>query len=312
MTDGESGTRHEADEWTPAPEAARATARLRPVDLARTAGISAQQVRNYEASGVLPPALRTDSGYRVFTERHRRALLAYRALVRGLGPGAAQSVMLALHGRDRDGDDSGTSAAYDGCEAYDEHDGDEGHDRRNGRAASGRSALSSPVTDDGVARALALVDEGHASLHEQRRALHETAHALQLLAAQDPEASRAPRSDLLIGEVAARLGVRASALRVWEEAGLLAPRRDPETGYRRYGARELRDARLVDMLRRSRYPLPRVVEILDGLRRSGSTDALRAAVAQRRTELDRRARALLEAAGLLHSYLTDAAPPPAT
>ncbi|WP_070016104.1 MerR family DNA-binding transcriptional regulator [Streptomyces nanshensis] len=309
MTDGESGTRDGAEERTPAPEAARATARLRPVDLARAAGISAQQVRNYEASGVLPPALRTDSGYRVFTERHRRALLAYRALVRGLGPGAAQSVMLALHGRDRDGDDSGTSAAYDG---HREHEAYDGHDAHNSRAAPGRSASSPPVTDDGVARALALVDEGHASLHEQRRALHETAQALQLLAAQDPEASRAPRSDLLIGEVAARLGVRASALRVWEEAGLLTPRRDPETGYRRYGARELRDARLVDMLRRSRYPLPRVVEILDGLRRSGSTDELRAAVAQRRAELDRRARALLEAAGLLHAYLTDAAPPPAT
>lgn len=233
-------------------------ARLRPVDLARAAGVSAQQIRNYEAAGVIPPASRTESGYRRFTGRHRRVLLAYRALARGHGPGAAQAVMLALH------------------------DGD-------------------------VPRALALVDEGHASLHEQRGSLRETAHALEVLAAQDPEASRLlPRSDLRIGEAAAHVGVRTSALRVWEEAGLLSPRRDPATGYRRYGAREVRDARLIDLLRRSRYPLPRVVEILDGLRRTGGTDALRAAVAQRREELDGRSRAMLEAAGLLHGCITEA------
>ncbi|WP_314174877.1 MerR family transcriptional regulator [Streptomyces winkii] len=230
--------------------------RLRPVDLARAAGVSAQQIRNYEASGILPPASRTESGYRKFTERHRSALLAYRALARGHGPVAAQAVMLAVH------------------------DGD-------------------------VPRALALVDEGHASLHEQRRSLREAARALEAIAGGDPEAhtGRPPRPDLRIGEVAAHIGVRTSALRVWEDAGLLTPRRDPATGYRRYGAREVRDARLVDTLRRSRYPLPRIAGVLDGLRRTGSTDALREAVAQRREELDRLSRAMLEGAGLLHGYL---------
>jgi DNA-binding transcriptional MerR regulator len=228
-------------------------ARLRPVDLARAAGVSAQQIRNYESYGVLPPASRTASGYRVFTERHRGALLAYRALTRGHGPNAAQAVMHAVH------------------------DGD-------------------------LPRALALIDEGHASLHEQRRSLRETAAALEAVAGQDPGAYRMPRSELPIGEVAARLGVRTSALRVWEKAGLLAPRRDPATGHRRYGAREIRDARLVSMLRRSRYPLPRIVDVLEGLRRTGSTDALRAAVAQRQEELDRVALAMLEGAALLHGY----------
>ncbi|NLU74245.1 MerR family transcriptional regulator [Streptomyces sp. HNM0575] len=233
------------------------TARLRPVDLARAAGVSAQQIRNYEASGVLPPASRTDSGYRVFTEPHRGALLAYRALSDGHGPHAAQAIMHAVH------------------------DGD-------------------------LPLALALVDEGHAALHEQRRSLRETAAALEAVAGQDPGAYRMTRSGMRIGEVAAHVGVRTSALRVWEEAGLLTPGRDPATGYRRYGAREIRDARLVAMLRRSRYPLPRIVDVLDGLRRTGSTDALRAAVAQRREELDRRARAMLEGAARLHAY-TDGA-----
>ncbi|WP_037667436.1 MerR family DNA-binding transcriptional regulator, partial [Streptomyces afghaniensis] len=47
--------------------------RLRPVDLARLAGVSTQQIRNYEDAGVLPPAARTESGYRVFTDIHRSA-----------------------------------------------------------------------------------------------------------------------------------------------------------------------------------------------------------------------------------------------
>lgn len=59
---------------------------LRPVDLARVAGISTQQVRNYEHDGVLPPAPRTTSGYRSYSNRHRDALLAYRALATGHGP----------------------------------------------------------------------------------------------------------------------------------------------------------------------------------------------------------------------------------
>lgn len=232
-------------------------ARLRPVDLARAAGVSAQQIRNYEATGVLPPASRTASGYRVFTQRHRNALLAYRALVRGHGPATAQAIMHAVH------------------------DGD-------------------------LPLALALLDEGHASMHEQRRALRETAAALEAVAGQDPGAHPVPRSEMRIGEVAAGLGVRTSALRVWEEAGLLTPGRDPATGYRRYGPEEVRDARLVAMLRQSRYPLPRIVDVLDGLRRTGSTDALRAAVAQRRDELDRRALAMLEGAAALHGYAAGA------
>ena len=55
-------------------------AALRPVDLARLAGISAQQVRNYADAGILPPAERTAAGYRLFEDRHRRAMLTYRAL----------------------------------------------------------------------------------------------------------------------------------------------------------------------------------------------------------------------------------------
>ncbi|WP_328342111.1 MerR family transcriptional regulator [Streptomyces violaceus] len=227
--------------------------RLRPVDLARSAGVSTQQIRNYEDAGVLPPAARTASGYRAFTEVHRGALLAYRTLMRGYGPVAATRIMRTLH----EGDAAG---------------------------------------------ALALVDAAHAALHEERVSLRAASEALELLAAEPP--APLPRSGgLRIGEVAALLGVRTSALRVWEAAGLLAPRRERGTGYRVYEPADVRDARLVHTLRRSHYLFDQIRPVLDGLRREGSSDALRAAVAARGEALTARTRAMIEGSGALHTYL---------
>jgi len=70
---------------------------LRPVDVARALGCSAQLVRDLEAQGVLPAADRTDSGYRRFTERHLNAGRAYRAFAAGMGPVAAKAVLRAFH-----------------------------------------------------------------------------------------------------------------------------------------------------------------------------------------------------------------------
>ncbi|WFF01026.1 TioE family transcriptional regulator [Micromonospora sp. WMMD964] len=69
----------------------------RPVDLARRHGLSAQAVRNYEREGVLPPAERTPSGYRRFTEVHVRALNAFLALVAGHGHAAGGDIMRAVN-----------------------------------------------------------------------------------------------------------------------------------------------------------------------------------------------------------------------
>ena len=234
----------------------RAPRALRPVDLSRASGVSTQQIRNYEAAGVLPPVPRTASGYREFSEAHLQAVLTYRALMKGYGPDTAQAIMLAVH-------------------------------------------------DDDLPLALTRIDEGHTLLHEQRLSLKEASRALESIAQQEPDETAVPRSGLRIGELAARLGVRTSALRVWESAGLLTPQREPGTAYRRFGAADVRDARLIDTLRRSRYPLPRVRTVLDGLRGSGSTDALRAAVAQRQTELTQRASAMLEGASRLHCYVSE-------
>ncbi|MEU3019542.1 MULTISPECIES: MerR family transcriptional regulator [unclassified Nocardiopsis] len=229
------------------------TERLRPIDLARAAGISTQQVRNHADEGVLPPTDRTPSGYRVFTDRHRRALLAFRALYTGFGGTAARTVMAAVH------------------------EGD-------------------------LPRALETIDAAHHALHEQRTALRAAGRALEAVAEHAPEAPTAPGGDLRIGELAAHLGVRTSTLRVWEDAGLLAPRREHPTGYRLYSPADVREARMVHLLRQVRYPLPDIPPVLGELRRGGDSRALRTALAQRADELVRRSRAMLTAAALLDDY----------
>ncbi|MEU8223049.1 TioE family transcriptional regulator [Kribbella sp. NPDC048915] len=230
---------------------------LRPVDLARRAGVSTQLVRNYEAAGILPPAPRTDTGYRQYGPEHLQALLTYRALAPGFGGETATEIMRAVNA------------------------GDE-------------------------ARAYRLVDQAHAALHEQRLATDAASQALGALAAEYVEPSTGP--SLLVGELAHRLGIRTSALRVWEAAGLLSPTREPGTKYRRYGPEQIRDARIIHMLRQGRYYFEQIKPVLDGLRRTGSTEALRAAIEERRAAHDRQTKAMLYGGALLHQLISDRAP----
>lgn len=75
-------------------------AKLRITDLARMAGVSVQQVRNYVDLGVLPAVERTPSGYRLFTEAHAEALLIVRQLADGHGWERTRVIMRAVHAGD--------------------------------------------------------------------------------------------------------------------------------------------------------------------------------------------------------------------
>lgn len=229
---------------------------LRPVDLARRAGVSTQLVRNYEAAGILPPAPRSDTGYRQYGPEHLSALLTYRALAPGFWPETATEIMRAVHR------------------------GDE-------------------------AQAFRLVDAAHAALHEQRLATDAASEALAAMAAEYVDEPPVSGPSLLVGELAHRLGVRTSALRVWEAAGLLSPMREPGTKYRRYGPEQVRDARIIHMLRQGRYYFEQIKPVVEGLRRTGSTEALRNAIAERRAAHDRQTRAMLHGAALLHQLLEE-------
>jgi DNA-binding transcriptional MerR regulator len=70
---------------------------LRTYDLALAGGISVQQVRNYEAGGLIPQAQRSPSGYRLYTRQHLAALQTVKSLVPGYGWPRARAIMQALH-----------------------------------------------------------------------------------------------------------------------------------------------------------------------------------------------------------------------
>ncbi|QTR06224.1 MerR family transcriptional regulator [Saccharothrix algeriensis] len=70
---------------------------MRPVDLAREHGLSAQAIRNYEEAGALPAAERGETGYRRYTPLHAQALRAFLALRGGHGHQPALEIMRATN-----------------------------------------------------------------------------------------------------------------------------------------------------------------------------------------------------------------------
>ncbi|MFD2415965.1 MerR family transcriptional regulator [Amycolatopsis pigmentata] len=70
---------------------------MRPIDLAREHGLSAQAIRNYDDAGILPPTERSESGYRLYTPLHAQALRAFLALRRGHGHQQATEIMRATN-----------------------------------------------------------------------------------------------------------------------------------------------------------------------------------------------------------------------
>jgi DNA-binding transcriptional MerR regulator len=237
--------------------------RLRPIDLAREHGLSTQAIRNYEDAGILPDAVRTPSGYRTYTPLHARALRAFLALIAGHGHQAASAIMRAVN----DGDTAG---------------------------------------------ALRLVDESHVQLLDDRRTLQAVESALRDLGPAAPETGTrpAPRTgpraaprDTFIGPLAAQLRLRPATLRTWERAGLVRPRRDPQTGYRVYDEAAVRDARLTHQLRRGGYLLEQIAPLIAQVRSAGGLEPLEAALVDWHGRLSDRGRALLAGAAALDAYL---------
>ena len=225
--------------------------RLRPVDLARGPGLSTQAIRNYEAAGILPVAVRTPHGYRTYTPRHAQALRAFLALVPGHGHQTATSIMQAVN----------------------------------------RAAI-----DD----ALRIIDDSHAQLLDDRRTLQAVEAALRDLSPVPQE-----RGDTFVGPLARRLGIRPATLRKWERAGLVQPRRDPQTGYRVYRAADVRDALLTHQLRRGGYLLGQIAPLIDQVRSAGGVAPLESMLRDWRARLSTRGLAMLTGAAALDAYLSN-------
>ncbi|MEV6558747.1 TioE family transcriptional regulator [Nocardia sp. NPDC051756] len=227
---------------------------LRPADLAREHGLSTQAVRNYEQDGCIPPAERTASGYRIYTEVHAAALQTYLALIPAYGHSASGQIMNALH-------------------------------------------------DAGVEGVLIAIDRGHSQLLRDRETLDTVRKAVAHLTAESPTVADLSADTRTIGELAHQLRVTPATLRNWEGAGILAPARDPSTGYRRYDASDLRDAHLADLLRRGGYPLDHIRTVIEQIRTAGGTEALAAALADWQQKLTTQGLAMLNAATHLNHYL---------
>jgi len=70
---------------------------LRPIDLARLAGLGVTQIRTYERLGFLPAAERGANGYRRYSPAHVEALRVARTVIAGYGWQNALDVMRAAH-----------------------------------------------------------------------------------------------------------------------------------------------------------------------------------------------------------------------
>ncbi|WP_371579074.1 TioE family transcriptional regulator [Streptomyces sp. NBC_01314] len=237
---------------------------LRPSDLAREHGLSTQAVRNYERDGFLPAADRTPSGYRVYTEVHAAALRAFLSLVAAYGHPAARQIMRALH-------------------------------------------------EDALDDALLIIDRGHSRSLRDRETLDAVRDAVDHLMAQGgaerptpptpPTPPSTEHGTRTVGDLAHQLQVTPATLRNWENAGILAPARDPLTGYRVYRAADIRDAELAHLLRRGGYPLDHIATVVRRIRTAGGTDTLSDALDDWRRRLTARSVAMLDAAARLGEYL---------
>jgi len=232
----------------------RPDGRLRAIDLAKTVGISVQQVRNYVELGVLPPVERTASGYRIFTSDHAEALVVALRMAEGHGWTRTRAIMRALH-------------------------------------------------EGGLESALATLDQSHAELDRERADIDRVLGAFATVVTSPTAVGPVPRRGVRIGEVADAVGVRTSSLRLWEQRRLLRPGREKITGYRTYDESELRKAHIVALLRRGNYPFPIVHAVLDELRTTGSPERVRAELAKRGQELNRRSLQRLRASAALYTYL---------
>lgn len=73
---------------------------MRPIDAARRLKLSTSALRNYEAQGIIPPALRDPNGYRKYTEEHLAYLECIAAMASGYGMEVTSDVMRLLRARD--------------------------------------------------------------------------------------------------------------------------------------------------------------------------------------------------------------------
>lgn len=161
------------------------------------------------------------------------------------------------------------------------------------------------VNDGDVDTALAMIDESHTRLVDDRAVLTAVEAASADLQPVPPETG----GDTFVGPLAHRLGIRPATVRRWEHAGVVTPRRDPATGYRVYGAADVRDALMAAQLRRGGYRLEQIAQVVAHVRAAGGVEPLEPVLRDWRARLAARGRAMLRGAAALDAYLAAGADP---
>lgn len=161
------------------------------------------------------------------------------------------------------------------------------------------TSIMQAINRDAAEDALRLIDESHAQLLDDRRTLQAVEAALR-----DFEPVPQERGEMFVGPLARRLGIRPATLRKWERAGLVQPRRDPQTGYRVYSAADVRDALLAHQLRRGGYLLEQIAPLIAQVRSAGGVAPIASTLRDWHARLSARSRAMLTGAAALDAYLS--------
>ena len=192
-------------------------ARLTTSDLARTAGVHPNTIRNYEKNGYISPVPRASNNYRIFNQTHlNQVLLVQMAFkVTWLGGDIRKTALQIV-----------------------EHTASLELDRAIQVA---RKLLNSIREDKGEAEEAMVELEEWAQGQEKDDGNH----------------------NLSTSQAAERLNISIYMLRDWGRNGLINVPRNPDNGYRIYGAKEMRRLRIIRILRRANYSYMAILKMLE-------------------------------------------------
>ena len=151
--------------------------------------------------------------------------------------------------------------------------------------------------------ALVFVNARHAALHRERREIDTAVQLTQALAEHMPlpGSRQCYGSFLRVSAAARKVGVRPSALRFWEQQGLLQPQRDKRSGYRLYDQHQIHWLEIVAILRSANYSFEDIHVVLDELAQGRVESAMRT-LERRRSDVAQASRLCAEATALLWQY----------
>lgn len=158
--------------------------------------------------------------------------------------------------------------------------------------------------------ALFTINARHAELHHQRMEVESMLKIFQKMASGLPPSEQPVRQRRLfyIHEAAREAGVRVSALRYWEERGLLHPIRDQQSRYRLYDETQVLRLQIVTLLRKTGYDFAAIEAVLAQIATGTIEEAMHAAESRLR-ELTEQSRDCIQATAVLWKYIEALTPP---